>query len=169
MSNLTEVEIFSRMRECLALAAEHCDQLATDSLRGPIYEKLRDELGFIEGCCQQASAHREDTRWLNIGHLMAKCHKMAGDWLRGYKSPEGESVHHAPGELLKCFQLLANNLRAIVKLVDQTQHSRTGHVGMIVPEPVRPFLREDRKHRVKLPGGMTATPGGILIPRGVAA
>lgn len=168
MSNLTEVEIFSRMRESLALAAEHCDRLAIDSLRGPIYEKLRDELALIEGCCQQASAHREDTRWLPIGLLVAACHKKAGDWLRGYKI-DGETVHLAMGELNLNFVELAKHLRSLAKAVDQYQHARTNHVGMIVPEPVRPFLREDRKHRVLLPDVSGVSSGGILIPSRVAA
>lgn len=167
-STLTEVEIFARMRESLALAAEHCDHLAVESLRGPIYEKLRDELALIEGCCQQASAHREDTRWLPISLLMAECHKKAGGWLRGYKI-DGETVKLAMGELNLHFVELAKHLRSLLKVVEQYQTQRTGRVGMIVPVPVRPFLREDRKHRVRLPDVAGVTNGGILIPTGVAA
>lgn len=162
-STLTEVEIFARMRESLALAAEHCDHLAVESLRGPIYEKLRDELALIEGCCQQASAHREDTRWLPISLLMAECHKKAGGWLRGYKI-NGVTVKFASGHINPLFRMLADNLRAMIKAIDQTKNQRTGRVGMILPDMLPGPHRETRQHRVQLP----RTPGGILLPAGVS-
>jgi hypothetical protein len=168
MSNLTEVEIFSCMRENLVLASEHCDQLAVDSLRGPIYQNLRDELELIEGCCKQAAQWREDMRWWPIGQLMGECHKRAGNWLRGYKI-DGENVRLAIGELNQNFIELAKHLRSIIKLVDQTRHNRTGKVGMILPKPVHPFLREDRKHTVKLSAELRVSKGGILIPSGAGA
>lgn len=168
MSDLTEAEIFDCMRENLALAAEHCDNLAVESFHGEIYEKLRDELERIEGCCKQAAQWREDMRWWPIGQLMGECHKKAGGWLRGYKI-DGETVRLAMGELNMNFVMLAKNLRAVIKLVDQTQHGKTGKAGAILPQPVKPFLREDRPHRVILPGGTAMSSGGIIIPRRAAA
>ena len=168
MSNLTEVEIFDCMSENLQLAAQHCDELAVTSLRGEVYSKLRDELELIEGCCQQASAHREDTRWLPIGMMMGECHKRAGDWLRGYKI-DGEWVKPGLGELNLNFVELAKHLRSIQKLSDDMRTKATGKVGMILPETPREFMRENRKHRVVLPGLGAMSPGGIIIPHGAAA
>ena len=168
MSDLTENEIFDCMRENLVLAAEHCDRLAVESYNGDAYEKLRDELELIEGCCKQAAQWREDMRWWPIGQLMGECHKKAGGWLRGYKI-DGETVHLAMGEKNENFVLLAKNLRRVIDLVDQTKNSRTGSVGAIVPQPARPFLRDDRKHAVSLPSHLRQTPGGIIIPAGAAA
>ncbi len=166
MSDLSEQEIFDCMRENLALAAEHCDKLAVESLRGDNYEKLRDELELIEGCCKQAAQWREDMRWWPIGQLMGECHKKAGGWLRGYKI-DGETVRLAEGELNLNFVKLAENLRAIIKLVDQTKNSRTGKSGAIIPAPVKPFMRQDRKFGYRASLGMTA--GGIITLGGGVA
>jgi len=167
MSNLTETEIFAKTAECLRLAAEDCDELAVNYFRGPVYERFRAKLGFIEGCCQQASAHREDTRWLPIGRLMAECHKKAGGWLRGYKI-DGEWVKPGHGELNQNFVELAKHLRALLKVVEELQTKATGKVGMILPETPRPFLREDRPHRVVLPNEFTQAPSGLFIPASAA-
>ena len=166
MSDLTEIEIFDCMRENLTLAAENCDALAVRSLKGDAYEKLRDQLELIEGCCKQAAQWREDMRWWPIGQLMGECHKKAGGWLRGYKI-DGETVHLAMGELNLNFVKLAENLRAVVKLVDQTKNNSTGKAGAIIPDPVKPFLREDRQYAVRLPERMTS--GGIILPSRAAA
>ena len=165
MGALTEREIFDCMATNLKLAAEHADDLAVKPFKGPIYELYREELSLVEGCCRQASAWREDTRWLDIGLKMAEAHKLAGQWLRGYKI-NGVRVKVAEGEKHLCFVKMAELLRALLKKCEETRDQKTGHVGMIVPEPIRPFMRDDRKHRVQLPFAMS--PGGIIIPHGVA-
>ena len=159
MSDLTEAEIFECMRENLALAAEHCDHLAIESYNGGAYEMLRDELEKIEGCCKQASQWREDMRWWPIGQLMGECHKKAGGWLLGYKI-DGETVHIAMGEKNLNFVKLAENLRAVIRLVDQTQRGKTGKAGAIIPEPVKPFMRDNRKFGYRA----SLSPGGIILP-----
>ena len=165
MGALTEVEIFSCMAENLRLAAEHCDDLAVKPFKGPIYENLREELSLIEGCCKQAAFWRSDDRWLDIGLDMAKAHKLAGGWLRGYKI-NGVRIKIAEGEKNLCFVELAKVLRKLLEKCEGYRTDRTGRVGMIVREPIRPFMRDDRKHRVRLPFAMS--PGGIIIPHGVA-
>ena len=147
------------MRENLALAAEHCDRLAEERYSGGAYEMLRDELEKIEGCCKQAAQWREDMRWWPIGQLMGECHKKAGGWLRGYKI-DGETVHLAMGEKNMNFVKLAENLRAVIRLIDQTKNSKTGKAGAIIPEPVKPFMREDRKFGYRA----ALSPGGIILP-----
>ena len=161
MSDLTEAEIFDCMRENLVLAAEHCDQLAGESVRGEVYEKLRDELERVEGCCKQAATWREDMRWSPIGQLMGECHKRAGGWLRGYKI-DGEHIAVSAGELNLNFTKLAENLRAVIKLVDQTKNERTGKSGAIIPQPIKPFMRTDRKYGWR--GAATISKGGIILP-----
>src|SRR5580692_11390803 len=89
MGALTEREIFDRLSCSFRVAAECSDALAVLPLKGPTYVRLRTELRLIEGCCRQASAWREDTRWLTIGLKMAEVHKRAGGWLRGPKAPNG--------------------------------------------------------------------------------
>lgn len=163
MGALTESEIFDCMRTNLVLAVEHCDDLAKLPAKGPTYRKLIDELKLIEGCCRQASAWREDTRWLNHGLLMAEVHKKAGSWLRGYKI-NGVTVKFAPGHINPLFRMLADNLRAMIKAVDQTKNQRTGRVGMILPDMLPGPHRETRQHRVQLP----RTPGGIILPSDVS-
>lgn len=162
MGALTETEIFSQLSQNFNLAAEHCEDLAKLPAKGPTYRKLIQELKLIEGCCRQASAWREDTRWLNIGLMMAEAHKRAGDWLRGYKT-DGVRIKIAEGQLHPMFMKLAENLRAGQKLAEQFRTQRTGRVGMILPEPLPGPFRETRQHRVMLP----RTPGGIIIPSGV--
>ena len=83
MSDLTEIEILDRMRSSLREAIQCANILASSPRKGPTYNKLREHLGLVEGCCRQMSAWREDTRWLPIGRLMAECHQKAGNWLRG--------------------------------------------------------------------------------------
>lgn len=157
MSDLTEVEIFDCMAENIRLAAQHCDELAVYSRKGQPYEDLRDELELIEGCCQQASQHREDTRWLPISLLMRECHDKAGEWLRGYKI-DGETIALAPGEMNQNFVELAKHLRSLLGKVEELRTRKTGRVGMILPD--MPTVARNVSH-------VGYTPGGIIIPAGV--
>ena len=166
-STLTEVEIFSCMAENLRLAAEHADDLAVKPFKGPVYEKFRDEIALVEGCCNQAGTHREDARWLRWGPLMGAVHQQAGDWLRGYKDKEtGERIRLAESDTNLVFLKLAEHLRAMHAQIEKLRDEATGRVGMILPKPVMPFMRDpsEKKHRVMLPA---MSPGGILIPAGV--
>ena len=165
MGALTETEIFDRMATSLTLAAELCDQLAKIPLKGPTYNRLRTELRLIEGCCKQAAAWREDTRWLPIGRSMAECHQRAGDWLRGIKMPDGSRVKLAAGTMHPCFEMLAKNLRALKRVADDTKNKATNKLGMILPTPLA------APHRDTVPVGYRApnvSKGGIIIPSGVS-
>lgn len=162
MGKLNEIDIFDCMRTNLASAVDSCEQLAVSPLKGPIYEKLRASLKLIEGCCRQASAWREDTRWLNAGLMMGEAHKRAGDWLRGFKNDEGERIKLADRHSYQCFMKLAENLRNYAALTEQIRTKRTHRVGMILPQALPGPFRETRQHRVMLP----TTPGGIILPDG---
>ena len=162
MGKLTETEIFDQMRSSLKAAIQHCEDLAVEPVKGFTYEFLRNELKLIEGCCRQASAWREDTRWLNAGLAMGEAHKLAGGWLRGYKV-DGERIALADKHSYWCFKKLADNLRNYAKLTEQIRTKRTGRRGMILPTALPAPFRETRQHRVVLP---TVTPGGIIVPEG---
>ena len=120
MSYLTEVEIFDRMKASLRTAIEACEQLAIEPYKGPMYLHFREHMKLVDGCCRQASAWREDTRWLNIANLIFKSRTMAGNWLRGeevVRKPDGVSAVmfarlNAP-HAYKCFTTLAQNLKQI--------------------------------------------------------
>lgn len=158
MGDLTEVEIFDRMRESLKTAAECADDLAVLPQKGPTYERLRAELRLIEGCCKQATAWREDTRWLKVGLMMAECHKRAGGWLRGYKTQEGVNVKFASQHQNPLFRMLAANLRDAIRAVDELKNRATGRVGMILPDMA------PAPHRDTRPEGWRKSAGGILLP-----
>jgi hypothetical protein len=166
MGALTEIEIFSKMTECLRLAAGYCDQLAIDPFKGFVYEKLREELALIEGCCKQASAWREDTRWLYIGLTMAKIHQQAGDWLRGPKI-NGVRLKLNEREKNMNFVALGEYMRQLYKIADELKNKAPPKLGMIVPEPVKPFMRDvsEKKYQVKLPASLAKTKGGLLVPK----
>ena len=169
MGALTEREIFDCMETNLGLAVQHCEDLARLPAIGPSYSGLRDSLKLIEGCCRQASARREDTRWLNVGLAIAEAHKRAGNWLRGGRNAEGYKVNLAPGQRHPLFKKLADNLRAMQKVCTALRTQRVGKLGMILPTPLPGPHRDTRPSRVILPPGMKATSSGLIVPSSAAA
>ncbi len=149
MSRLGEAEIFNCMTENLRLAAEHCENLAILPAKGPTYHALRTSLALVEGCCRQASAWREDTRWLPIGLAMAEAHKRCGDWLRHRNPP-------------KYFLMMAANLRNLYVVADGIKNKATGTTGMILPAALPGPHRDTRPVSVRLPSG-------LIVPSSVAA
>lgn len=145
VSDLTELEIFDRLISSFRAAEEHCRALARQEnrIKGERYNKLRTELQLIEGAARQASAWREDWRWLQIGQYAAECHKRCGGWLR----------HRDPPKL---FLLLADNMQMMLKATQQLKDRATGKIGLIVPE--RPKY-EPVNRQVSL--------NGLIIPAGV--
>jgi len=134
MARLTEGEIFSKMRECLRESEEACRALAVLPAKGAAYDRLRANLRLVEGCCRQAGAWREDSRWLPMGLQMATAHKMAGDWLRGVEQPGGGRRKLGPGEIHPCFQRLADILAAAGKACEHLRNAKTGRRGIILPD-----------------------------------
>jgi len=142
MGALTEQEIFNCLSENLRMAIDACDLLATTPLKGPVYDRFRKALKLVEGSCRQASAWREDTRWLPIGLMMEEAHKRAGEWLRGVKTPDGKRRPIPFGEKHPLFVRLAENLRALLKTVDDLRTKQTGRMGMILPDMAAMTRRE---------------------------
>lgn len=121
MSDLTEAEIFSCLKDHLEAAATHCAALAELPLKGPTYEKLRAELKIVEGACRQAAHWREDSRWLPLGLQMEAIHNKCGNWLR----------MRAPSELFrKCAEALVN----AHDVVESLRLKATGRKGTILPD-----------------------------------
>jgi hypothetical protein len=162
MGALTEVEIFDCLVTNLRTAAELADDLARLPLKGIAYDRFRKALRLAEGACKQASTWREDTRWLDFAPMLAKCHQMAGDWLRGFKMPDGSRRKMREGELHPCFVKLADNLRGLLALAERTRTARTGRMGMILPTP------QEGPHRDTKPIGWTRTASGLVVPSGAA-
>lgn len=147
---LTEVEILDQMRTQCRKAIEDAENLAKLPAQGPTYVRLREELKLIEGCCRQAAYWREDARWLPIGLKMEEAHQRARVWV---------TRHYAR----KMFLMLANNLRALERKIDNLQHHATGRRGTILPDV------QAAPHRDTRPVGWTATPSGLVIPSDAAA
>jgi hypothetical protein len=165
MGALTESEIFDRLSTSFRLAAEHCEALARLPKKGPSYKALRSELKLIEGASRQASAWREDTRWLKIGLDAAEAHRRAGDWLRGIKMPDGSRRMIRHGELHPLFMMLAGILRYGQVMAEKLRTRATGRIGMILPAPLPGPHRDTRPVQVLLPSApANITAGGIIIP-----
>ncbi len=145
MGDLTEREIFDRMKSSLRESADICLRLARGE-RGPLYRQLRAHLGLIEGTLRQAAWWREDARWLYVVPIVAKAHQEAGRWLREKGPTTGQK-----------FAKLAGIMRSCQKAAEDLQLKRTERVGMILPRPLPGPHRDTRPVQVK-------TPGGLIIP-----
>lgn len=153
MGALTEIEIFDCMSENLRTAIDDCEKLATVPMKGLVYDRFRKALKLVEGACRQASAWREDTRWLPIGLMMEEAHKRAGEWLRGVVQPDGTRRMIPLGEKHPLFVKLAENLRALLKSVDELRTKKTDRIGMILPQVGAPIVN-----------GMLRRESGLIIP-----
>lgn len=143
MAPLTEAEIFDCLTHNLGEAAAFCDQLTHAIARGPLYEKLRDRLQLVEGCCRMMGLYRSDMRYQVLGMGVAQCHKRAGNWLR---------IHAAP----RLFAKLAETLRKVASDIERLRHSRTGRRGPILV-PTQPGLHRDTRP-VYVRGGNFSSP-----------
>lgn len=158
MGALTEPEIFDCLSTNFKLAAQLADDLARLPAKGPTYHRFRQTLKLIEGAARQASAWREDARFLSIAFHCSHVHKVAGDWLRGVKMPDGSRRKIPPGELHPLFAKLAEVLRAGHRKAEETRTRATGRIGMILPRPL------PGPHRDTRPVGWTPSPAGLLVP-----
>jgi hypothetical protein len=169
MGALSERDIFDRMSSSLREAVEACESLAANPVKGPSYLRLCEHLSLVEGCCRQASAWREDTRWLTIGLQMEEAHQRAGRHLRGIRVVEGAPrVKHGEKVTHWFFDKLGGILRAYLKATEMLRDRKTGHVGMILPVAQRDPTFQKSRHTVLLPGERK-TRNGLIIPSGAAA
>lgn len=160
MGALLEQEIFSCMTENLRLAAGHARDLALKPKQGPTYWSFREEMLMVEGCCRQASAWREDSRWLNIGMVIAEALDRTGKWLRGTKSKDKLGRTFGPREW---FLKMAETLDGISMVIDQTRDARTGIRGMILPNTPSIARTQGRPMQVILPHPAPRA-SGLIMP-----
>lgn len=158
MGALTEIEIFDRMYDSLKAAASHAEDLAKLPGQGPTYQKFREHMLLVEGCCRQACAWREDSRWLDVGMTIAEALARTGNWLRGYRVEGTLGKVFYPRDL---YLLLADNLRGIAKAIEGLRHNATGRRGMILPEMPHVSRTESRPVQVLSP--KARSPGGIIL------
>jgi hypothetical protein len=154
MGDLTEREILTTMQHHLRRAIDCCDKLTKEPKYGRNYRDLRESLARIEGCCRQASAWREDTRWLKYGLMMEECHQRSLKWLRA----------HAPRTL---FKKLGEALRALMKACEDLRDKAPPKLGMILPEVQRDPTERNAHILVKPPKLATVKPGGLILPPGM--
>lgn len=166
MGALTETEIFDRMIDSLKAAVQACEDLAVKPMKGPSYRKLQEHLPLIEGCCRQASAWREDTRWLSLGMMMAEAHRRAGDWLRGVRDPQTGRLRLIPeGVKHPLFMKLAENLRGLMTSAEKLRTDATRRMGMILPDPLPgPHRQIKDNYSIPLPDGVVRRPSGLIVP-----
>lgn len=165
MGRLTEIEIFDCLVSNLKAAASDADALSTVPLKGETYDRFRRELSLIEGACRQASVWREDTRWLEIGLMMAEVHRRCGDWLRGIKAPDGTRVKIRNGELHPLFVKVAENLRGFQAKVEALRTRATHRNGMILPVTLAAAHRDTRPVGWSPSLVPALSPGGVILPR----
>lgn len=186
---LQEHEIFDCMSDNLKKARRHCRALATTPREGWHYSEYRAALKLVEGSCRQASAFREDTRWLDLAMKMEHAHQQAGEWLRGVQIevevPEtpGPDGYMLPAHKIKrrlmipkgkkhpLFMILGDLLEFMLKQVEITKNAATGKVGMILPERIlKPQPRRaGAPVHFTTPKGMHKNASGLLVPDGAGA
>lgn len=133
MSRLTEPEVLDRLKTAIGEAIQASKDLSIRSRYGLPYQRLRDNLVLIEGCCRQMGAFRGDASWLPFGVYMGECHKRAGGWLRGYHH-NGIHIVYTPGVINQVFVKLAQQLTAILEVVEMKSTAATGQLGPVLPE-----------------------------------
>jgi hypothetical protein len=148
MSELTEVEIFDRLRTSLRTAVDLCGKLATVPAQGPNYRALIVELELIEGAARQAGYSRDDMRWQLFGYNMARFHQRIGDVIRSRGAR-------------KIFLAMAKMIEGALAESEKLRTAKTGRRGLILPIPKTPPLRQGRPVQVKLPSGLLVPAGAL--------
>ena len=150
----SERQVLEQLKDELRVAAEECDQIAVHPFRGFIYDSMRQRLRRIETLCIQVGRYRDgDCRWFPIADLMAECHKRAGGWLRASHSRD-ERTKDVP-----LFRKLAENMRALRKMIVDLETRPTGHLGgRILPAVPKAPRRQN------MPIGWRRSRGGLLLP-----
>lgn len=145
----TEADHLRLLRDALGAVIADCVLLAQLPAQGPTYERFRQRIKEIEQSCARVVFDRADGRWSAIPLILGQIHQQCGDWIRG----------HHPREK---FLFLAEMMRQLERHIDDLQHRATGRIGAIVAKPLRHDRMQGRPVQVM-------TPGGIIIPEGVAA
>lgn len=148
---LTETEVFDQMLTSLRGAIDDCEIIARQPVSGVYFDRMRSRLKLVEGCCRQAAAFREDTRWLPVGVMMEQAHQRARFWL-----------HRPSVQSKKLFTILADKLRLLEKATTQIRDQKTGRRGIILPDMQKAPGRVPGM--VQVPRGFVRTSGGVIAP-----
>lgn len=131
MTNLTETELFDRMRQSLGEADRACEALGRNAdpdhiaLRGKHYIALKTALEHMETSARQIATMREDGRWLRLGAVYGRTRiRLQPIFMKGRWS--------LFTELRKMFE---GGRRAIDDL-----DVRTGVIGPILPQRASEWL-----------------------------
>lgn len=143
MANLSDSELFDRLKTSLRSAIQHTKNLAVLPAKGPTYRMLVAELKLIEGSCRQIQWAREDMRWGAVANTMENFHQRVGDAIR----------HHNARNV---FLVMANIMERTLYQADQLQHAKTGVRGPILPKVQPGPHRETRPVHI--------SQGGIILP-----
>lgn len=130
MSELTEVEVWDRLRTSLRAAIDLSKKLAFIPAQGPNYQQLIIELQYVEDASRQMGAMRSDMRWHRFGYEMASFHQRAGDIIRSYGARQ-------------IFLRMAKTMEFMLARVDELKTAKTGRLGMILPK-VQALHRDTR-------------------------
>ena len=155
------------MNEHLKIAADACHDLAVLPRRGPAYKRMREALKLAEGCCEQIAYLRDgDARWLPVAMLLEEAHQRSLKWVIGQKHEKltrNGLQRWRIAEPRWKFLKLEENLRGLMLTIADLQTRRTERLsGPIVPEIPKAHRTTGRPVQV-------LSPGGIIIPDGIAA
>lgn len=126
MTDTTENELFDCIIGNFKSAISDCKQMADPmSLRGLMYQRVKESLKLVEGSSRQIAHWREDSRWLQIGISAEAAHEMLRRWV----------ANHAPGQQ---YVFMAVQLERWLNLVETMRHAKTEKIGPILPVPGKP-------------------------------
>lgn len=143
VSNLSETDIFDRLRTSLRAAIQHTKDLAFLPAQGPTYLKLIEELKLIEGAARQAQFWRQDMRWGVVANEMEAFHQKIGQAIRSHQAR-------------RIFLRMAEMMQFFLDRANELQNAKTGRMGAILPKVQPGPHRETRPVHI--------SKGGIILP-----
>lgn len=142
-SDLSEHEIWDRLRTSLRTAIDLCGRLAIEPGQGPNYLQMIKELEMLEGASRQFAFCRSDIRWTKFGFEMHRFRQRIGDAIR---------AHHSRDIFLHMQKMMRQGL----VIADKMKDAKTGRLKAILPKVQQGPLRH---HPVYV-----KNPSGLLLP-----
>ncbi len=156
VGTLSSADIFGLMTERLREAEGICTEMSKTArpAANRRYLRLIEVCKEIEGCCRQACHFRENHEWAQLAEDVHTLQIKMGGWIRAKHRGEAQK---------RLFAAAATAMSRIRWSAMRKRDARHGRVGMILPEI---GVDRMRQRAVQVP---RVTPGGIIIPAGVAA
>lgn len=146
VSDLTENEVWDRLRTSLRAAVSDCETLATLPAKGPTYRRMIEHLELIEGAARQIGFFREDMRWMAFAFEMYRFRDRIGEAIRA----------HRPRAI---FTRMAQVIRGALAEADKLKDAKTERRGPILPKA------KPGPHRATVP--VYVRNSGLLVPSSV--